>query len=190
MKNRQQGFLARIACLLRDRRGISAVEFAFVFPVMVTLYLGGTALTQGIVIQRKTALVTSTIGQIASQYTNITNANMTSILAAATSLIQPYPSGQLSVIVSSVVIDSSGNAKIAWSDSTANTTPHTVNSPVTLPSGVGGLAMANTSVIWAQGSYSYTLPVGSAVLGTTSMTLSDQFYLRPRRVNQVTRSAS
>lgn len=191
MKNKpQQGILTRIARFLRDPRGVSAVEFAFVFPVMVLLYLGGTALTQGIVIKRKTTLVTSTIGNIVSQYTNITNADMTSILNASTAVIQPYASAPLTAIVSSVVIDANGNATIDWSDSTANTTPHTKNTPVTLPTGIGGAANANTTVIWAQGSYVYTLPVGSGVLGVTSMTLSEQFYLRPRRINQITRSAT
>ena len=196
MKNKPpRGILTRIARFLRDPRGVSAVEFAFVFPVMVLLYLGGTATTQGVVLKRKTTLVTRTVGDLVSQYTNITDANMASIINAASAVIQPYPAGQLSVIVSSVVIDANGNAKIDWSDSTSTTTPHTKNAPVTLPAGIaptdaGGNFIAGATVIWAEGAYAYTLPVGSGVLGISSMTLSEQFYLRPRRNNQITRSAT
>src|SRR4051812_50200427 len=32
--------------LLRDKRGISAVEFAMLLPLMVTLYLGGVEVSQ------------------------------------------------------------------------------------------------------------------------------------------------
>ena len=104
MKNKPpRGILTRIARFLHDPRGVSAVEFAFVFPVMVLLYLGGTATTQGVVLKRKTTLVTRTVGDLVSQYTNITDANMASIINAASAVIQPYPAGQLSVIVSSVV---------------------------------------------------------------------------------------
>jgi Flp pilus assembly protein TadG len=181
-KKTPQGILTKIARFRRDRRGISAVEFAFVFPVMVVLYLAGTALTQGITIKRKTTLATRTVGDLVSQYTQIVDTDWTTISSAATAVVSPYPTGQLAIIVSSVNIDANGNATIGWSRANANATAHAANSSVTLPAGIGGAAQANTSVIWAEGSYAYTLPVGSTVLGRSSMTLSEQFYLRPRRV--------
>jgi Flp pilus assembly protein TadG len=190
MKKAPQGILTRIARFRRDQRGISAVEFAFVFPVMVVLYLGGTALTQGITIKRKTTLATRTIGDLVSQYTQIASTDMSSIWAAATAVIQPYPTGSLSLIVSSVNIDNNGNATIGWSCATSNSTAHARNSSVTLPTGIGGAAQANTSVIWAEGSYAYTLPIGSSILGRSSITMSEQFYLRPRRVATVTYSSN
>ncbi len=112
----RHGILTRIARFLRDPRGVSAIEFAFVFPVMVLLYLGGTAVTQGVVLKRKTTLVTRTIGDLVSQYTQIVDTDKTAIFNAATAVINPYPAGQLSVIVSSVIIDANGNAKIDWSE--------------------------------------------------------------------------
>ncbi len=191
MKNdTRQGILTRIARFLRDPRGISAVEFAFVFPVMVTLYLGATAVTQGIVIKRKTTMATRTVGDLVSQDTQITDTEMTSIFNAATAVIQPYPTGQLSMIVSSVAIDANGNATIAWSRATSNATAHTAGASVTLPAGIGGVGMANKYVIWSEGSYAYTLAVGSGVLGINSMTLAEQFYLSPRRVAQIKSCAS
>jgi Flp pilus assembly protein TadG len=187
MKNdARRGFLSRIARFLRDPRGVSAIEFAFVFPVMVLLYLGGTALTQGIVIKRKTTLVTSTVANIVSQYTNIATSDMTSIMGAAAAVIEPYDSSPLGVIVSSVQIDANGAATVKWSQATGTSTALTSGVAVTLPTGIGGIANANTSVIWAQGTYLYTLPLGSTVLGRTSMTFSQQFYLRPRRVSCIT----
>jgi Flp pilus assembly protein TadG len=196
MKNKiQQGILTRIARFLRDPRGVSAVEFAFVFPVMVLLFLGGTAMTQGVVLKRKTTLVTRTVGDLVSQYTKIVDTDMTAIMSAATAVIQPYDGTPLKVIVSSVIIDANGNAKIDWSDSTSNTTPRVKNATVTLPTGIAptdssGNFIANSTVIWAEGQYAYSLPVGSGVLGITSMTLSEQFYLRPRRVTEIVRSAT
>jgi Flp pilus assembly protein TadG len=189
MKNGNgKGILTRIARFLRDPRGVSAVEFAFVFPVMVLLYLGGTALTQGIVIKRKTTLVASTIGNIVSQYTNIADTDMTSIMGATTAVVEPYDATPLGMIVSSVWIDTNGNATVTWSDASGTSTKLTSGASVTLPTGIGGVANKETSVIWAQGTYLYTLPLGSSVLGRTSMTFSQQFYLRPRRNACVTRN--
>src|SRR5258708_16205243 len=140
-----QGFVPRIARFRRDSRGISAVEFAFVFPVMVLLFLGGTAMTQGVVLKRKTTLVTRTVGDLVSQYTQIVDTDMTAIMNAATAVIQPYSGTPLTVIVSSVNIDANGNATICCSSPNANTTGHPTGTPVTLPTGIGGLANANSS---------------------------------------------
>ena len=43
--------------LLRDKRGISAVEFAMLLPLMVTLYLGGVEVSQAVAIDRKVTLI-------------------------------------------------------------------------------------------------------------------------------------
>src|SRR5437868_3233852 len=154
--NTRQGLLTRIARFRRDRRGVSAVEFAFVFPVMVILFLGATALTQGIVIKRKTTLATRTVGDLVSQDTQIVDTEMTSIFNAASAVLQPYPTAQLSVIVSSVKFDANGNATIDWSRATSTTTAHTAGSPVTLPVGIAPRDANNqpvpgATVIWTEG---------------------------------------
>ena len=87
-------------------------------------------------------------------------------------------------------IDNNGNATICWSSPNSNATAHPKGTPVTLPTGIGGTANANTTVIWSEGGYAYTLPVGSGVLNMTSMQLSEQFYLKPRRVNQINRCST
>jgi Flp pilus assembly protein TadG len=192
MNKNRPGLLTKINRFMRDLRGVSAVEFAFVFPVMAVLYLGGTALTQGLVIKRKVALAARTVGDLISQDTQVIDNEKTAIFNAATAVINPYPTGQLAIIVSSVVIDAAGAATIAWSDATNNTTAHAVNSSVTLPAGITPVdannnPIAGSTVIWAEASYGYTLPVGNVILGRTSINLADQFYLRPRRVTAIKR---
>ena len=50
-----------------------------------------------------------------------------------------------------------------------------MNSTVTLPS---ALAVASTSLVWSEVSYSYTPTIGYVVTGT--LNLSDKIYMRPR----------
>jgi Flp pilus assembly protein TadG len=60
-----------------DRSGLSAVEFAMLLPLMLTLYLGSVEISQGIAINRKVTLTARSLADLASQPTNITNADMT-----------------------------------------------------------------------------------------------------------------
>ena len=50
-------FLPRpLARLCRDRRGVSAVEFAMVAPLMIALYLGCVEISDGVAVDRKVTL--------------------------------------------------------------------------------------------------------------------------------------
>ena len=167
---------------LRDKRGISAVEFAMLLPLMVTLYLGGVEVSQAVAVDRKVTLIARSLGDLVAQATTVTNADMTNILNASTAIIVPYADNKLKITVSSVVIDAQGVAKIGWSD-TKNGTARAVGSTVTLPA---ALNTASTSLIWAETQYAYTPTIGYVITGT--MNLKDQIYMRPRLSDTVTRT--
>jgi Flp pilus assembly protein TadG len=171
----------RLQRLISDPRGVSAVEFAMLLPLMLTLYLGGVEISQGVGIDRKVTLTTRTIADLASQVASINNASMTNMLNATTAVMSPYPTSQLKVTVSSVTIDANGVAKIAWSD-TFQGTKRAVGSTVTLPA---ALNVPSTSLIWSEVSYSYTPTIGYVVTGT--LNLSDQIWMRPRLSDSVAR---
>jgi Flp pilus assembly protein TadG len=177
----QFGFIRGFARFARDRRAMTAVEFALLLPLMITLYLAGAEITQAITIKRKATIVARTIGDLVAQDNSITNAEMSTILGAASAVVSPYPSGPLKIIVSSLAIDGNGIAKVAWSEA-YQTAARTVNSTVTLPP---GLNAANTSLVWAESSYNYTPAVGYMITG--SMELRDQVYLRPRLSTSIAR---
>lgn len=168
--------------LLRDKRGISAVEFAMLLPLMVTLYLGGVEVSQAVAIDRKVTLLSRSLADLVAQATTVTNSDMTNILAATTAVIFPYPDSKLKMTVSSVTIDATGVAKIAWSD-TKNGTPRAVGTTVTLPT---ALNTPSSSLIWAEAEYAYTPAIGYVITGT--MNLKDQIYMRPRLSDTVART--
>jgi Flp pilus assembly protein TadG len=159
---------------LADKRGVSAVEFAMLLPLLVTLYLGGVEVSSAVAIDRKVTLIARTLGDLVAQASSVDNAGMTSILAATTAVMAPYSDTNLKITVSSVQINSQGVAKVSWSD-TKNGTLRAVGSTVTLPD---ALNVASTSLIWAEASYAYTPTIGYVITGTKN--LSDQIYMRPR----------
>jgi Flp pilus assembly protein TadG len=172
------------ADFVADRRGVSALEFAVTLPLMLALYLGTAEVTQGISVKRKVTLTARAVADLSSQYTAITNADLTNIFNAGSAIIAPYTAANLAETVSEIAIDSNGNATVVWS-STSNGTALTVGQTVTLPS---GLAMANSYLILGQASYSYNPTYGYVL--THTLTLSDQFYMRPRQSNSISLTGS
>jgi Flp pilus assembly protein TadG len=164
----------RLRGFARDERGISAVEFAMLLPLMITLYLGGVEVSQGVSIDRKVTLVARSVSDLVAQATSVNSTDMTNILNAASAVVAPYSDTKLKITVSSVVIDNAGVAKVAWSK-TKNGTARAVNSNVSLPA---ALNVANTSLIWAEAQYAYTPSIGYVISGTLNLT--DQIYMRPR----------
>lgn len=174
----------RITSLRRDQSGVSAVEFAMLLPLMVTLYLGAVEISQGVAIHRKVTLTARTVADLGSQVTSINSGDMTNMLNAASAVIAPFPSNELKVTVSAVTIDANNIAKIAWSCS-LNGIKHAVNTTVTLPA---ALNVANSQLIWSEVKYHYLPTIGYVVTG--ALDLSDEIYMRPRLSDTVTGPAS
>jgi Flp pilus assembly protein TadG len=162
-----------------DKRGVSAVEFAMLLPLMVTLYIGGVEVSSAIAVDRKVTLVARTLGDLVAQSTTVNATDMTNILNAATSVVQPYSSATIQVKVSRVDVDANSVAKVKWSKA-LHTTPRSTDSIVTLPA---ALNTPSTSLIWAESQYAYTPAIGYVITGT--MTLHDQIYMRPRLSDNV-----
>ena len=174
--------LHRLHEFARDKRGISAVEFAMLLPLMVTLYLGGVEFSQAIAIDRKVTLVSRSLADLVSQTgAPVTNTDMSSMLAASAAVLAPYQDSKLSIVVSSVRVDAQGVAKVAWSDA-KNGTARAVGSTVTLPL---ALNTASTSLIWAEAQYAYKPTIGYVITGT--LDLKDHMYMRPRVTDCIAR---
>lgn len=176
-----QDLRRHVGSLAGDERGVSAVEFAMLLPLMLTLYLGAVEVSQAISADRKVTLTARTVADLVSQDQSVSNSNMANYLNAATAVMAPYGSSNLRVVVSSVYVDNSGTAKVQWSD-TFNGTKRTKGSTVTLPA---ALNVPKSSLIWAEVQYAYTPVIGYVITG--AMTLTDQIYMRPRQSDCVTR---
>ncbi|MEA2978034.1 MAG: hypothetical protein QOF19_3554 [Alphaproteobacteria bacterium] len=164
---------------VRETGGVSAVEFALVLPLMLTLYLGSVEVSQAISASRKVTLVSRAVADLTSQAsTNITSADMTNMLNASSAIVSPLAAANLKVTVSCVGVNATGAATVKWSE-TLNGTKRPTGSAVTLPVDDKGQAIwKNTQLLWSEAQYSYTPAIGYVITGT--MTLKDQMYMSPR----------
>jgi Flp pilus assembly protein TadG len=172
----------RLQSLAGDQRGVSAVEFAMVLPLMLTLYFGVVEVSQGIAAQRKVTMTARTVADLVSQASNVADLYMSNSMDAAVAVMAPFPDSKLKVTVSSIEIDANGKATVSWSD-TKNGTARAKGSTVTLPT---ALVVTKSSLIWSEVEYAYTPTIGYMVSGT--VTLKDTLYMRPRVATCVTRT--
>ena len=80
-----------------DRRGVSAVEFALLLPLMLTMYFGNFVVSEAIIVDRQVTLMASTGAEITSQYSQVSMNDLTNIINAAATVLnggqtpQPFP---------------------------------------------------------------------------------------------------
>ena len=156
----------------RDRDGASAIEFAILAPLLITLYLGCVEITDGIAADRKVTLTAGALANLTSQSQTITVDGMTNILNASAAVIKPYSVGNLAATITCLKIDADGVAKVKWS-ATLNGTARADGSTVTFPS--ADLAVPNSYLVWSEVNYNYTPVVGYTISGT--LPLSDQMFM-------------
>jgi Flp pilus assembly protein TadG len=178
---RQLWWWRRFAC---DDRGVSAVEFALILPIMLLLFFGATELGDALAIDRKVGHVTSTLTDLVTQSKSITDSDMANIFNIAKSIMTPYSDSTLKMKVTGVWIDSSKNATVSWGYA-KNDTALSKGASVTLPS---SQVQASTFLVMTEVHYPYTPTVGYVMTG--SYDLTDTFYLRPRLSDKICQNAT
>ena len=109
------GALRCIARLARDRRGVSAIEFAMIAPVLILLYVGTVELGTALTVYRRTSQVAATAADLTAQVKTVTKSDIADIEAASSSILTPYSTTPLKIVLSSVVADRNNNGKVEWS---------------------------------------------------------------------------
>lgn len=166
---------ARLSRFCRNQDGLSAVEFALIVPLMLTLYFATIETSDALTASRRVTNVAQTAADLVAQATAVSSSDLTDIYAASAAILSPYDTTAVKITITSVVASSSNVTTVAWSAS-YNGTARTAGAAITIPT---GLTTANTSIIMAEVTYTYTSPIGTFITGP--ITMSEVAYLRPRR---------
>lgn len=179
----QMKIRASLRQFLHNTAGVSAVEFALILPVMLTLLFGSVEVANILIADRKTANIASAAADLVAQAITVNDADMANIFFAADAIMQPFDPAFVTIVIASVTADAGGVTRVAWSDA-RNGTPYAPGTAYTLPPGLVG---PNQSVIVAEVRYEYHSDLGELITG--AVMLNDRFFLAPRRSISVTRTA-
>ena len=177
----------KCGALARDARGIAAVEFSLILPLMLLLYFGSVLVTQGVRANRKVDLVAAALANLTSQQLTcstggsvpcLTETDMTGsngIFTAAAAIMAPYATSDLKMTVSQVNVQTYNGGLIAKVDWTV-----TNNGGTARPCSPGG---ANNSLIaqnvsTSQSTFQKYIPTSYVTSGapTGSMIIADVVY--------------
>ena len=168
---------------LADNRGAAAVEFALIFPVLVLLYALGFEVCQAATVKRKLTNTTVQLANLTSQFTKVSKSDISTIMNASSETMTPFPNSSLSIVLSEISIDASGNATVTWSQSYQNGVAFQGTALTTPPTAPASFQTASSSYLVVQSSYSYTPVIAGSFM--RPVTLTDVSYMLPRDAGSI-----
>lgn len=166
----------------KDERGVAAMEFALLFPVMLLLYYGVAELTVGMMANGRAAHVASVVGDLVTQMPAVNKDDMKDIFLVGNSIMQPFPTTTLKMTVTSIRADNNGVPKLIWSCDQANVCSQ-FSGTGTAPGFPSGLLAANEAMIQTEVQYTYSSPIHQTM--PTPLTFKTKYYIKPRRSSEV-----
>jgi Flp pilus assembly protein TadG len=172
---------------MRDERGVSAIEFVLIFPLLVTMLAGTVDIGQALTVSRKMNQVVSTLGDITSQQTAWTTTDIDAIIAGTATIIEPFSKSDLKIDLTVLDVDSALAAKVNWARG-YNKTALSKNSasPVSVPTNI---AQSGVQLIAVKATYTLTTPFSSLlkpITGVTTYNYQKTYIMRPRNGDTIT----
>lgn len=177
--------------LANDRRGVAAVEFAFIAPLLLVMYFITAEVAQGIATNKKVGRVASIVADLITQQDKVTGAELDAILQIGDAIVQPYSRTTPKIIARAIEITPAPNSqvRVLWTrtrngsaDAACTSKPDTVTVPP-------ALNVPNTFLIQVKTELCYKPMIAwsddqKAALGLMSafakIEMKESYYLRPR----------
>jgi Flp pilus assembly protein TadG len=190
--------------LLGDHRGLAAVEFAMIVPIMLLLFFGTVEFSSAVAVDRKVTLIARTLSDVTSQSQSVAAADLSNFFTAGCAIMYPYAgpppctqtNNPMTAVITELYVDPiTLKARVEWStvyQQGAATCPQNVvlTAGTVVASVPPNLLVSGTYLIYSQVCYLYKPavaygPLVSLGMPSAGFTLSDVAYTRPRQSNCV-----
>lgn len=195
------GLLKQAYRLIRDRRGVAAVEFAFIAPLLLSMYFVTMEVSQGIEANKKVGRIGSMVADLVTQQSSVRLDDVKAIMDIGQSILQPYTRSRPKITITAINVSyiSTPEARVAWSvrlEDGVYTKPYKPNDLVTIPDELmfDQDTIEETFLIRVESELSY-LPVitwsasGKSALGLAAafdgISMRETYYSRPRMSREI-----
>lgn len=168
----------------RADRGVAALEFAMIVPIMFFLFVGSVEFSQAITVDRRVTQIASSTADLVAREKTLTTAQLAGIMGIVNHLVKPYETARLKLTVSNVkaAIDSASTTTVCWSyNHNGGVASYAPGQTYALPTGI---VEAGNSVIVTEVKYDYE-PLLFKYFIATAFSLEEKFYLKPRLASYV-----
>jgi Flp pilus assembly protein TadG len=184
----------------RCKSGIAAVEFGLLVPIMLCMFIGVVELSQAITVSRRVSNIASSTADLVARQKTTNATTLNSYMAIISELMSPYSATPMMMTISNVYNTTAAplTNRVCWFYHRNNNLAQAANAGLTsggtytgLPPGILD-SVGGTSVVVVEVSYLYQ-PIllfnaigsihgtkTSSFIGTSGITMSEKFYLKPR----------
>ena len=166
---------------IRDRRGVAAVEFALIAPVLILIYMGLAEMTMALMAERRSGHAAAVVADLIAQDTMTNKGELDDVFAIAEEILTPFPAAGMKVRITAVRTGGDAVPKVVWSHG-KGFTAYSKDSTVTgIPA---GLLAANETLIMSEVTYSFDSPAKYVL--KNALNFRQEYFLRPRKLEMVT----
>ena len=170
------GLLRRFA---KDREGVGAIEFAIIFPILLSLYITSFELTVGFSVYKRATRAAGSIADLVAQQATVDKAYLGTMRDVAAATFVPYGTTGLKLKISGIQIDANKKATIAWSWDQNNGKPYAAGAAASIPQ---NLLVANGFLVHAELAIPHDLLMFMPTLSSSlsSITIGRDYYFAKR----------
>ncbi|MGX9142143.1 TadE/TadG family type IV pilus assembly protein [Mesorhizobium sp. 128a] len=188
------GIWTRAMRFCSDRRGVAAIEFAFIVPVLLVMYFVTMEASQAIETSKKVSRIGSMVADLVTQQTTVTAADIDAIMKIGTSTLQPYNRSTPNIFVTAIQVttDTPPRVEVVWSRKLVEGTYSAGADKKSITTVPPTLRIAGTFLIRVESQLGYepmiawdvdnAKRVGLTTSFFSTINMGETYYLRPRRV--------
>jgi Flp pilus assembly protein TadG len=188
---------AVLSRFIGERKGVAAVEFAFIAPVLLSLYFVTMEVSQAIEINKKVGRVGSMVADLVTQQQQETTpTEVDAILRIGESILQPYNRSTATITITAIQITDEAAPKVlvAWSRRLHNGTTGAAVAKGTTTTVPEKLKVRDTFLVRVENNLAYRPVITwtvdqKQVLGLAAafdgISMKEAYYLRPRMSSRI-----
>ncbi len=173
-----------IKTFVRDQRGVAAVEFGMIAPIMVLMLIGTVELSESYTVDRRVTQIVTSTADLVGRKRSVTTSQLRGMTQIVAQLMRPYDPDPVKITILDVYADpdDAGQTKVCWSyNYNGGTRNLAQDSPYELPKDI---VRGNENVIVVEAEYLYHPPVFQHFMSDPSL-LKKRFFLKPRLSNSI-----
>lgn len=191
LKHSKVRFSLALERFREEAKGVAAVEFAIIAPVLILMFIGTLEISLAIAVNRKVSRISSTVADLVTQSQSLTSSDIDAIMDVSSKIMYPYKN-DVGIIITGIEIDSNSNATVDWSQARletakSNGAPYSVPTKILTPDTFLVSAVVKASHTPMIGWIKYNATEGITFDGS-AMEMEEELFLRPRIGSKVERN--